>query len=206
MDAPQLNNSHYPSNTRKLNEENGKSSIAFVLPFSCLLLASVVHVSALDSDVSGDLSGHYEVLSTNETSSASDIGVPLDVVDKVFAIVTQVIASLKDLVLKVPFLCVILYPVIIILEIIVIYIPGGFPCPIIIGIICKYLGNAIPVWTPIKFIKVDITVILGLTTTIKLLQSVIILVTPNSCIFLVLNALVNILKSVLALLYLADKD
>ncbi|EFJ38741.1 hypothetical protein SELMODRAFT_402890 [Selaginella moellendorffii] len=180
-----------------------KSSIAFVHPLACLLLASVVHVSALDSDVSGDLSGTMrslkEVLPTNGTSS--DIGVPLDVVDKVLRIVTQVIASLKDLVLKVPFLCVILYPVIIILEIIVIYIPGGFPCPIIIGIICKYLGNAIPVWTPIKFIKVDLTVILSLTTTIKLLQSVIILVTPNSCIFLVLSALVNILKSVLALLY-----
>ncbi|EFJ31780.1 hypothetical protein SELMODRAFT_407991 [Selaginella moellendorffii] len=78
-----------------------------------------------------------EVLPTNGTSSASDIGVPLDVVDKVLAIITQVIASLKDLVLKVPLLCVILYPVIIILEIIVIYIPGGFPCPIIIGVICK---------------------------------------------------------------------
>ncbi|EFJ31408.1 hypothetical protein SELMODRAFT_407992 [Selaginella moellendorffii] len=124
-----------------------KSSIAFILPLGCLLLVSVVHVSALDSDVSGDLS------------------------------------------------------VIIILEIIVIYIPGGFPCPLIIGVICKYLRNAIPVWTPIKFIKVDLTVILSLTTTIKLLQSVIILVTPNSCIFLVLSALVNILKSVLALLY-----
>ncbi|EFJ31781.1 hypothetical protein SELMODRAFT_407993 [Selaginella moellendorffii] len=179
-----------------------KSNIVFILPLACLLLASVLHVSA---DVSGDLSGTMRslkgVLPTNETSSASDIGVPLDVVDKVLELVTQVIASLKDLVLKVPLLCVILYPVIIILEIIVIYIPGGFPCPIIIGVICKYLGNAIPVWTPIKFIKVDLTVIVSLITTIKLLQSVIILVTPNSCIFLVLSALVNILQSVLGLLY-----
>ncbi|EFJ14703.1 hypothetical protein SELMODRAFT_441800 [Selaginella moellendorffii] len=180
-----------------------KSSIAFILPLACLLLASAVHVSALDNDVSGDLSGTMRslktVLPTNGTSS--NIGVPLDLVDKVLGIVTQVIASLKALVLKVPLLCVILYPVIIILEIIVIYIPGGYPCPIIIGVICKYLGNAIPVWTPIKFIKVDLTVILSLTATIKLLQSVIILVTPNSCIFLVLSAVVSILKSVLALLY-----
>ncbi|EFJ38733.1 hypothetical protein SELMODRAFT_437607 [Selaginella moellendorffii] len=162
----------------------------------------VLHVSA---DVSGDLSGTMrslkEILPTNETSPTSGIGVPLDVVDKVLELVTQLIACLKDLVLKVPLLCVILYPVIIILEIIVIYIPGGFPCPIIIEVICKYLGNAIPVWTPIKFIKVDLTVIVSLTTTIKLLQSVIILVTPNSCIFLVLSALVNILQSVLGLLY-----
>ncbi|EFJ38080.1 hypothetical protein SELMODRAFT_402889 [Selaginella moellendorffii] len=97
-----------------------KSSIAFVLPLACLLLASVVHVSVLDSDVSGDLSGAMrslkEVLPTNGTSS--NIGVPLDVIDKVLEIVTQVIATLKDLVLKVPFLCVILYLVIIILEII----------------------------------------------------------------------------------------
>ncbi|XP_024537950.1 uncharacterized protein LOC112348871 [Selaginella moellendorffii] len=158
-----------------------------------------VSVPEHDFSLSEDLSGTMRSL--KQASGEQDIGVPADSVNRVNGSLQQVITNLNDVCVKVPLLKVIFLPIIIILEIIVIYVPGGYPCPQIIIIICKYFGNAFPVWSPFRYIRVDATIIVSIQGCIRIVQNVIVIVRPNSCIYFVLNGVIYILQSGLALLY-----